>query len=72
MVKCAQQGKRLIVKMKDLSTGTLDPLRKTDLKKGASLLAEYKGKSYPVLFESFAGKHVGCVVVEDQIPHFLL
>ena len=55
MVKCAQQGKRLIVKMKDLSTGTLDP--KTDLKKGASLLAEYKGKSYPVLFESFAGKN---------------
>ena len=61
-----------MVKMKDLSTGTLDPLRKMDLKEGASLLAEYKGKSYPVLFEWFAGKHVGCVVIEDQIPSFLL
>lgn len=56
-MKCAQQGKRLIVKMKDLSTETMEPLRKADFKKGASLLAEYKGKSYPVLFESFAGKH---------------
>lgn len=63
MVKCAQLGKKLVVKMKDLTSETSDPLRKTDLKKGASLLAEYKGKSYPVLFESFAGKYLCCVVI---------
>ena len=63
MVKCAQLGKKLVVKMKDLTTETSDPLRKTNLKKGASLLAEYKGKSYPVLFESFAGKCAYRVVI---------
>ena len=63
MVKRTQQGKKLVVKMKDLTTESLDPLRKADLKKGASLLADYKGKAYPVLFESFAGKYVGYVMI---------
>lgn len=49
--------------MKDLTTESLDPLRKADLKKGASLLADYKGKAYPVLLESFAGKYVGYVMI---------
>lgn len=53
MVKRAQQGKKLVVKMKDLTTESLDLLRKAD----------YKGKAYPVLFESFAGKYVRYVVI---------
>ena len=41
VVKCAQQGKKIIAKMKDLFTETSDPLKKADVKKDASLLAEY-------------------------------
>ena len=59
IVKCAQQGKRLVVKMKDLTLETFEPLKKNDLRKGASLMADYKGKTYPVIFEAFAGnKHL--------------
>ena len=45
-MKCAQTGKRLIVKINDLTSESLDPLRKADFKRGASLLAEYKEKTY--------------------------
>ena len=51
-------GKEAKYKVEDLSSESLGPLRKSDLKNGASLMAEYKGKSYPVLFEAFAGECV--------------
>ena len=55
-MKCAQQGTRFSVKMKDLTSENLEPIRKSHLRKGTSLMADYKGKTYPVIFETFTGK----------------
>ena len=63
-MKCAQLGTRLSVKMKDLTSENLEPLKKSDLRKGTSLIADYKGKSYPVIFEAFAGKYYTSVNCE--------
>ena len=57
IVKCAQQGTRLSVKMKDLMSENCEPIKKSQLRKGASLMADYKGKTYPVIFEAFAGEY---------------
>ena len=54
IVKCAQQRKRL-VKIEDVVSENFESLKKNDLQKGASLMADYKGKTYPVIFEAFAG-----------------
>ena len=58
--------------MKDLSSEDLGPLKKNDLKKGASLMADYKGKSYPVHFEAFAGEHVHVVYVSAHVICILI
>ena len=63
IVKCAQQGKRLKVKVKDLTTEQFSPLRKSDLKAGVSLMADFKGKTYPVIFEGFAGEDLLTVYI---------
>ena len=52
-MKCAQ-GTKLSVKMKDL---TFEPIKKSQLHKGAPLMADYQGKMYPVMFEAFTGKY---------------
>lgn len=57
IVKCAQQGTRLSVKMKDLTSENCELIKKSQLCKGASLMADYKGKTYPVIFEAFAGEY---------------
>lgn len=38
-------------------TEELSPLRKGDLKAGESLMADFKGKTYPVIFEALAGEN---------------
>ena len=44
IVKCAQQGTRLSVKMKDLTSENFEPIKKSQLRKGASPMADYKGR----------------------------
>ena len=43
--------------MKDLTSENFEPMKKSQLRKGAPLMADYKGKTYPVIFEAFAGKY---------------
>lgn len=43
IVKCAQQGKRLKVKLNNLTTEEFPPLRKGDLKAGESHMADFNG-----------------------------
>ena len=57
IVKCAQQGTKLSVKMKDLTSENFEPIKKSQLRKGVPLMADYKGKTYPVIFEAFPGKY---------------
>jgi hypothetical protein len=47
------RGKGLL--SKDLTSEIFSTLKKNDLRKGASLMVDYKGKTYPVIFEAFAG-----------------
>lgn len=54
MVKCAQTGKQLTVKVKDLAREDGEAFRESDFTNGASLMLERKGKSYPVRFLSHA------------------
>jgi hypothetical protein len=58
LVKCAQTGKQLTVKVKDLAREDGEAFRESDFTNGASLMLERKGKSYPVRFLSHAGKFV--------------
>ena len=55
-MKCAQTGKQYTVKVKALSREDGEALRESNFVKGASLMLEHKGKSYPVRFVSYAGK----------------
>lgn len=66
-MKCAQQGKRLKVKVKDLTTEEFSPVRKCDLKAGASLMADFKGKTYPVIFQAFAGENLLCIAFRSSV-----
>ena len=53
IVKCAQNGKKFPVKVKDLSPESFKPLKRTDLKAGASLMADIrKRKNLPGHFRS--------------------
>ena len=57
IVKCAQTSKMHCVKLKDLSREDCRSLTKKDLRKGASLIVEMKGKCYPVQFVHFKDKN---------------
>ena len=70
IVKCAQNGKKFPVKVKNLSPESFEPLKRTDLKAGASLMADVRGKPYPVTFEAFAGENLVLFIVLStrQLP----
>ena len=59
IVKCAQDGKSMVVQVHELSTFEGYPALPHELFRGASLLLEVKGKSYPVVFLDYQGTHVG-------------
>lgn len=52
MAKCQQTGRRVTVKVKDLSA---EDGKLPELVEGRELLADVKGKSYPVKFVGYAG-----------------
>ena len=56
VVKCSQTGKLHHVKLKDLSREDCEPLTKDDLVKGSELMADMKGKIYPIQFVQFKDK----------------
>lgn len=66
IVQCSQTGKEHAVKVKDLSREDAEPLTPEALTKGASLMLSFKGKPYPVKFQKFKGKQVGCVIVKQS------
>ncbi len=54
-MECAQTGKQHAVKVRDLSREDCGPLTKRDTIKGARLMLDCKGKTYPVTFLQFKG-----------------
>ena len=55
IVKCCQTGKKLTVKVKDLSREDSQSLTVHDLTNGASLILNHKEKFYPVQFLEYKG-----------------
>lgn len=54
MVKCAQSGNCIATEVSHLCLSDGQPIRQdSDLYRGASLLLDDKGKSYPVVFLTF-------------------
>ena len=58
MVKCSQTSKLHSVKLRDLSREDLEPVTIKYLSKGAKLMLDLKGKTYPVQFMHFKGECV--------------
>ena len=51
VVRCSQTGKQHNVKFRTLQKDSGDPITEDNLKKGSSLVMEFKGKPYPVEFK---------------------
>ena len=58
IVQCCQTGKKLNVRVKDVTTEDCQSLTESDFVSGANLILNHKGKSYPVQFVEFKGKSI--------------
>ena len=61
IVKCNQNRKQSCLNTTDLSNENNLPFTLDNFAKGAQLLVNYKGKSYPVTFVSFNGLLLQCM-----------